>query len=151
MRWHWSPSPSPSPTAASIREDELTVLLTEFKDGIGRYLKGSPAPIAVRSLSDLIAFDAAHQAAEMPLFGQETFIAAEKTTGVGTPAYRKARAGSLRAAGPNGIDRLLKANNVVALVGPTMPPAWKIDAVRPVSVSQSSWMSCTESTALMID
>jgi amidase len=39
------------------------------------------------------------------------------------------------AAGPNGIDRLLKQYNVVALVGPTMPPAWKIDAVNGDQIS----------------
>jgi amidase len=33
------------------------------------------------------------------------------------------------AAGPTGIDHLLKQYQVVALVGPTMPPAWMIDAV----------------------
>ena len=30
---------------------------------------------------------------------------------------------------------MLKANNVVALVGPTMPPAWKIDAVNGDQIS----------------
>ena len=64
-----------------------------------------------------------------PLFGQESFEQAEKAKGLDDPAYKKARADSFRAAGPNGIDRLLKQHNVVALVGPTMPPAWKIDAV----------------------
>ena len=47
----------------------------------------------------------------------------------------KARLTSFRAAGPNGIDRLLKLHNVVALVGPTMPPAWKIDAVNGDQIS----------------
>ena len=65
----------------------------------------------------------------MPLFGQDTFEEAQKTKGLNDAAYRKARDISFRAAGPNGIDRLLKQYNVVALVGPTMPPAWKIDAV----------------------
>jgi amidase len=32
-------------------------------------------------------------------------------------------------AGRDGIDAMLSANNVTALVAPTMPPAWKIDAV----------------------
>ena len=36
-------------------------------------------------------------------------------------AYRTARETSLRLAGPEGIDRLLRANNVVALVSPTRP------------------------------
>jgi len=34
-----------------------------------------------------------------------------------------------------GIDRLLKTYNVAALVGPTMPPAWKIDAVNGDQIS----------------
>jgi amidase len=114
---------------SAIGKNELPVLLTELKADLATYLKGSPAPLAVRSLADVIAFDKAHMPAEMALFGQETFERAEKTKGLNDPAYKKARQLSFAAAGPNGIDRLLKANNVVALVGPTMPPAWKIDAV----------------------
>jgi amidase len=64
----------------------------------------------------------------MSLFGQELFEQAEKTKGLADPAYKKAKAAAFQAAGPKGIDKLLKANNVVALIGPTMPPAWKIDA-----------------------
>src|SRR3954466_8397881 len=109
--------------------DELKVLLTELKADLAAYLKGSPAPIPVRSLADVIAFDNAHAKAEMPLFGQDTFDDAQKTKGLSDPAYKKAREASFRAAGPNGIDYLLKQYNVVALIGPTMPPAWLIDPV----------------------
>jgi amidase len=77
----------------------------------------------------LIAFDNAQAAQEMPLFGQEIFEPAEKTQGLDDPDYKKARKTSFEAAGPKGIDKLLKDNNVVALVGPTTGPAWKIDAV----------------------
>jgi amidase len=49
--------------------------------------------------------------------------------GLDDPAYVKARETSYRLAGPEGIDRLLEENKLVALVGPTMPPSWKIDAV----------------------
>jgi len=38
-------------------------------------------------------------------------------------------------AGPGGIDRMLDANNVVALVFPTDQPAWKIDAVNGDQIS----------------
>jgi amidase len=113
---------------SAIGKNELTVLLTEFKVGLGKYLRSSPAPIPVRSLADVIAFNQAHMKQEMPLFGQELFEQAEKAKGLNDPAYKKAREISFRAAGPNGIDRLLKQYNVAALVGPTMPPAWKIDA-----------------------
>jgi amidase len=112
-----------------IGKNENLVLLTELKADMANYLKGSPAPIASRNLADLIAFDQAHAQQEMSLFGQETFEQAEKTKGLDDPAYKRAREASFRAAGPNGIDRLLKEYHVVALVGPTMPPAWKIDVV----------------------
>jgi amidase len=113
----------------AIGKNEGFVLNTELKVDIAKYLKGSPAPIQSRSLADLIAFDQEHEQQEMALFGQEQFVQAEKTKGLDDPAYKKAREVSFSAAGPNGIDRLLKRYNVVALVGPTAGPAWKIDGV----------------------
>lgn len=112
-----------------VSRHQLTILLTEFKVGLGRYLAGSPASIPVRSLADVIAFNRAHMAAEMPLFGQDLFERAEETKGLDYPDYRKALRAARAAAGPNGIDALLRTNAVVALVGPTVSPAWKIDAV----------------------
>ena len=118
-----------------IGRNEFEVLLYEFKAGLDDYLRTSPAPIPVRSLADVIAFNRANQALEMPLFGQDIFEDAQKKKGLDDPAYRKARRISLQAAGPNGIDRLLKDHEVVALVGPTMPAAWPIDAVHGDQIS----------------
>src|SRR6476620_3830655 len=53
-----------------VGKNELPVLLTELKADLATYLQGSPAPIAVRTLADVIAFDKAHMNAEMALFGQ---------------------------------------------------------------------------------
>ncbi len=119
----------------AIGRNELPVLLTELKADLAKYLQSSPAPLRVRTLADAIAFNSAHLSDEMALFGQETFEQAQKTKGLADPAYKKARAISFQAAGPNGIDALLKSNRVVALVGPTMPPAWKIDAVNGDQIS----------------
>jgi amidase len=118
-----------------IGKNETFVLKAELKADIAKYLRSSPAPIPARTLKDLIAFDNAHQRQEMSLFGQEFFEDAEKTKGLTDPAYKKARAVSFQAAGPKGIDRLLKQYRVVALVGPTMPPAWMIDAANGDQVS----------------
>ena len=106
----------------------FTVLLHEFRDGLNRYLAATPASVRTRSLADLIAFNQANAATEMPLFGQDLFIQAEATGGL-TPAYRQVRETARRLAGPEGIDRLLRVHNIDALVGPTMPAAWFIDAV----------------------
>jgi amidase len=120
---------------SAIGRNEQFVLLTELKVDMAKYLASSPAPIPLRSLADLIAFNTAHAQQEMTLFGQETFEEAEKTKGLDDPKYKRARAASFRAAGPNGIDRLLKQYDVAALVGPTMPPAWKIDAANGDQIS----------------
>ncbi len=115
--------------------NEYTVLLTEFKAGLNDYLRTSPAPIPVRSLADVIAFNKANAAREMPLFGQDIFERAEKAKGLSDPDYKKARERSLLLAGAEGIDRLLEEHSLIALVGPTMPPAWKIDAVNGDQIS----------------
>ncbi|MGE5561835.1 MAG: amidase [Bacillota bacterium] len=114
---------------SAVGKNEFPVLLTELKADMAKYLQGSPAPIGVRTLADLIQFNKDHAQQEMTLFGQEIFEQAEKTKGLDDPAYRKARQASFTAAGPKGIDALLKKYDVVALVGPTAGPAWKIDAV----------------------
>ena len=114
---------------SAIGPNETKVLHMEFKTGLGAYLAATPRAVATRSLADVIAFNDAHAAREMALFGQETFIAAQKTGGTADPAYRAARAASFAAAGPNGIDRMLRDHKLDALVGPTMPPAWKTDPV----------------------
>ncbi len=120
-----------------IGPNEFQVLLTEFKDGLNQYLANTPATVRSRTLADLIAFNKAHAAREMPLFGQDEFEQAEATKGRDDPAYKKARRLSFEAAGPNGIDKLLKQYGVVALVGPTVAPAWKIDAVNRDQVAGS--------------
>ncbi|MEA3001955.1 MAG: amidase [Sphingomonadales bacterium] len=112
-----------------IGKDENSVLMTELKADLAAYLATTPPTVQTRTLADVIAFNKAHAGTEMALFGQETFEQAEKTRGLDDADYRRARETSFRLAGPEGIDRLLRENNVVALVGPTMPPAWPIDAV----------------------
>jgi amidase len=109
--------------------------MAELKADMATYLATTPPAVQSRTLADLIAFNKAHAATELALFGQETFEQSEKTKGLDDPDYKKARETSYRLAGPEGIDRLLRENDVVALVGPTMPPAWPIDAVNGDQIS----------------
>ena len=118
-----------------IGKEEFAVLLTELKAGLNAYLATTPPAVKTRTLADVIAFNKANADAEMALFGQETFEKAEATKGLDDPDYKAARALSYQMAGPGGIDRMLAANGAVALVFPTMPPAWKIDAVNGDQIS----------------
>jgi amidase len=117
-------------TRGEISRNELVVLLAEFRDGLNAYLAGTPEAVRTRSLAALIEFNRAHAEVEMPLFAQELFEQAEAGPPADSDVVRQARATSLRLAGEEGIDRLLREHDLVALVGPTRSPAWFIDAVR---------------------
>jgi amidase len=85
--------------------------------------------VKTRSLAEVIAFDKAHADREMPLFGQDLFEAAQGAPGLADPTYLDAKARAHMAAGPDGIDAMLKTYGVEALVAPTLGPAWLIDPV----------------------
>lgn len=118
-----------------IGANEFAVLMTELKAGMNAYLATAPTTVSARTLADLIAFNNAHPEREMALFDQGLFEKAQATKGLEDPDYLKARQVSFTKAGPEGIDRLLKEHTVDVLVGPTMPPSWKIDAVHGDQIS----------------
>jgi amidase len=109
--------PIEPPATKSINEDELTVLFSEFKVDIEAYLAGLRRT-TMRTLSDLIAFNDEHCDDELRHFGQELFHVADATTGLDEPAYRDARARCLAITTTNGIDRILAADRLDAIVGP---------------------------------
>lgn len=108
-------------------DDEYTVLLYEFREGLDAYLAGTPADIPIRSLDDLIRWNAVHALTELRWFGQDILEESARTTD--RAAYETARANSLRMAGAEGIDRLLAEHDVAVLIAPTTGPAWPIDLV----------------------
>ncbi|MCB2087607.1 MAG: amidase [Sphingomonadaceae bacterium] len=111
----------------AIGRDEFTVLLFEFREGLDAYLGGLPDHGQPRSLAELIAFNDANADTELRWFGQSLFPMAQDTTD--REAYEKARKNSFQLAGPEGIDKLLRDNDVAVLIAPTNNPAWTIDLV----------------------
>ncbi len=117
------------PGGKDLDAAEQQVLLTEFKVGVEAYLAGADAArVKARTLADLLAFDQANAAREMPLFGQDIFEAAAKTKGLADPAYLAAKATALRLA-RDGLDAMLAKDRLDALVAPTSAPAWLIDPI----------------------
>lgn len=112
-------------------DDELTILLYEFKAGIDSYLAGRPgeAGACPRSLAELIRFGLDNKDAELAIFGQEIFEKAVETDGLETPAYVEARDRARRLAGEQGIDATIERHRLDAIVAPTMGPSWLIDHV----------------------
>src|SRR5262249_57944169 len=81
----------------------------------------------VKSVQDVIAFNEREKAREMPYFGQELFLRAQKKGPLTTPAYRTARATCRSLAREQGIDLVLRKYRLDAIVAPTGSPAWTTD------------------------
>ncbi|UOR07531.1 amidase [Hymenobacter aerilatus] len=105
---------------------EYDVLLYEFKDGLNKYL--ATANAAVKTLTDVIAFNTQHADKAMPYFQQEILEQAEKTDGLASTKYqaalRKSHEGARRA-----LDSALQTHRLDAIVGITNAPAPCIDLV----------------------
>jgi amidase len=116
------------PDRQAISKAEFQVLLSEFKAGVNAYLATTPPAVKTRTLSDVIAFNKADSARSLGLFGQDLLEKADATKGLNDPAYKAARASSLKGAS-DAIAGMLAGSGVEALVAPSAPAAWKIDTV----------------------
>lgn len=116
----------PTAQQMSSSQSELHVLLYEFKADLNAYLN-ELTESSVRSLADIIAFNDAHAAQELPYFGQEIFLQAEQTTGLTDSVYLNALAENHLLARQDGIDAVMDEYRLDALVMPTRGPAWCID------------------------
>ncbi len=115
------------PTAGQWNDVEYQVLLYEFKDGLDRYLRTRAAPLS--SLAALIEWNRAHAREAMPFFGQEILEQAQAKGGLDDAEYLGAKAKARRLAGAEGIEAVLRAHRLDALVTPAMSPAWLIDPI----------------------
>jgi amidase len=118
-----------TPKLDGLGEAELMVLKTELKADLNTYLATTPPAVQTKTLGAVINFNRANAATEMPFFAQELFEDADKTKGLDDPAYKAARATSLRLAGAQGIDAMLRAAGAQILVEPTYDAAWLSDPV----------------------
>ena len=121
--------PADIPNAAKLDACENDVLLYEFKHDINAYLATRGPASPVHTLADLIAFDEREKAREMPYFGQELFVQAQKKGPLSSAAYRTALAKCRALSRAQGIDAVLGANHLDAIVAPTGSPAWTTDLV----------------------
>jgi amidase len=112
-----------------LAESELDVFLYEFKAGLDAYLASAGPGATVHSLAELIEYNEANAARELPHFGQERFIEALQKGPLTDTAYRRALAQNHRLARAKGIDAALAAHRLDAIIAPTRGPAWLTDFV----------------------
>jgi len=121
--------PADIPHTGEYDESELTVLLYELKADLNAYLASLGPPAPVRTLADVIAFNEAHRAEEMPYFGQDLFVKAQEKGPLTDLAYVEAHARNRRLAALEGIDAVMSKEKLDAIVAPTGGPAWMTDLV----------------------
>jgi len=115
------------PSYPELDDSELNVLLYEFKTDLNAYLK-TRSSLPVRSLSDIIAFNEQRKNDEMPYFGQDLMIKADKGV-VTEDLYKEALEKNHRLTRDEGIDAVMSKFGLDAIVGPTNGPAWLTDWV----------------------
>lgn len=130
--------PANIPHAGTYDDTELDVLLYEFKSDLNRYL-GALGPTAkVHSLADVIRFNEANRPRELPFFGQELMLRAQAKGPLTDQAYLKALERNHRLSREEGIDAVMAAHRLDALVAPTANPSWPTDLVNGDHVMGSS-------------
>jgi amidase len=94
------------------------VFVYEMKRDLNLYLRDWATNTAMRSVADIVAFNAAH--ADRALrFGQDLLLAAEATIGdLSELEYRSARAMDVRSAGALGLDAYMDAYKLDAVLFP---------------------------------
>jgi amidase len=115
--------------AGKYDDSEFEVLLYEFKTDLNAYLSSLAPSVRSRTLASLIEFNETNKNREMPWFGQEIFLSAEKKGPLTEKAYRDALAKNHRLSRAEGIDATLKKHRLDAIVAPTGGPAWLTDLV----------------------
>jgi amidase len=124
-------------------EDELVVMLAELRAEVAGYL-ATRAGSVPRTLEDVVAFNREHAEVELAHFGQGLFERSLLGPTVDSEEYAAARARCVRVAREDGIDALLRAHELDALVTPSYAPAFPIDLVNPEAHSPS----CTSLPAM---
>lgn len=125
------------PTLGRTDDAEYEVLLYEFKADLEAYFAARPGA-AVRTLDELAAWNLKNADREMPFFGQEIVERAAKKGPLTEKAYLDALAECRELMRDKGIDAVLAAHKLDALVVLTNGPAHMTDLVNGDSFSGSS-------------
>lgn len=116
-------------SATKIGDNELQVLLYEFKADLNRYLADLGMAAPVRTLKEAIEFNEKNRDRVMPYFGQETFIQAEAKGPLTEEAYVKALDACRQYSRKEGLDAVFAEHKLDAVVASSGGAAWLIDLV----------------------
>jgi len=106
-----------------------TLMRYEFKADLNAYLAALGPDAPVKSLEEVIAFNASHPELEMPYFQQEVLLEAQALGTLEESAYKEALSEAVRLSRTEGTDKVLSEHRLDAIVAPTGSPAWTTDLI----------------------
>lgn len=113
------------------------VMLYEFKDGLNKYFASLGDDAPVKSIEGLIEFNSDDNI-ELRYFDQELLIEAQQKGSIDSREFVETLARMNRIVRDEGIDRVMKENNLDGFIAPTGSPAWKTDLINGDSYTVSS-------------
>jgi amidase len=104
------------------------VMLFEYKDGLNKYFESLGPNAPIKTLDELIAFNQ-KDSLELKFFNQAYLVLANEKGDLTSEAYQEALEAMRLGARINGIDKVMDAMGLDAIVAPTGSPAWKTDHI----------------------
>ena len=102
------------------------IMLYEYKDGLNKYFTSLGENAPIKNLDELIAFNE-NDPVELQHYGQEYLIMANEKESLDSDGYKETLQRMLEGSQKNGLDKVLQAHNLDAIIAPTGGPAWKTD------------------------
>jgi len=102
------------------------VMLHEYKDGLNDYFTSLGTNAPVKNLEELIAFNE-KDSVELAYFNQAYLKMAQATEGINSTTYREHLKSLKEGSQDQGIDRVMDAFQLDAIIAPTGGPAWTTD------------------------
>jgi amidase len=102
------------------------IMLYEYKDGLNKYFQSLGPKAPIKSVEELIAFNRS-DSVELKYFNQYYLETAQRKGDLSEAEYKKALAQMFKGSREEGIDRVMNAHRLDAIVTPAGAPAWKTD------------------------
>jgi len=113
-------------TNAETDKNENVIMLYEYKEGLNSYFRSLGPKATIKSIDDLIAFNKA-DSIELRYFNQHYLEQARDKDDLNSLEYKQALDSLMKGSRKEGIDKVMNANKLDAIIAPTGSPAWKSD------------------------
>lgn len=102
------------------------IMLYEYKDGLNKYFSSLGEDAPIKSVAELIEFNKT-DSLELKYFAQNYLEEANRKAGLESEDYKNKLEQLMKLSRESGLDSVMDANKLDAIVAPTGSPAWKTD------------------------